>query len=58
SFSKPFPNAVLSIQLTLRDVTSSGGSTDNIIAQNVTKSGFSAWMNANELSAYWMAVGY
>ncbi|HIB8305002.1 TPA: gp53-like domain-containing protein [Serratia marcescens] len=58
SFSKPFPNAVLSIQLTLRDVNSSGGSTDNIIAQNVTNSGFSTWMNANELSAYWMAVGY
>ncbi|MEL5710122.1 gp53-like domain-containing protein [Serratia bockelmannii] len=58
SFSKPFPNAVLSIQLTLRDVTSSGGSTDNIIAQNATNSGFTTWMNANELSAYWMAVGY
>lgn len=58
SFSKPFPNAVLSIQMTLRDVTSSGGSADNIIVQNITKNGFSAWMNTNELSAYWMAVGY
>ena len=58
SFSKPFPNAVLSIQLTLREVASSGGSTDNIIAQGANNDGFWVWMNANELSAYWQAVGY
>lgn len=58
SFPLPFPNKVLSIQLTLREVTSSGGSTDNIIAHGENNSGFNVWMNSNELSAYWMAVGY
>ncbi|HAT3712304.1 TPA: phage tail protein [Serratia marcescens] len=57
SFNLPFPNAVLSIQLTLRQV-SEAGSERNIIAQGATNSGFWCWMNENELSAYWMAVGY
>lgn len=57
SFSLPFPNAVLSIQLTLRQVSESG-SERNIIAQGATNSGFWCWMNENEISAYWMAVGY
>lgn len=58
SFPKPFPNKVLNIKLTLRQVSESGGSTDNIIAQGANNSGFSVWMNANELSAYWEATGY
>lgn len=58
SFNLPFPNAVLSIQLTLREVATSGGSADNIIAQGANNAGFWVWMNANELSAYWQAVGY
>lgn len=58
NFPLPFPNKVLSIQLTLREVTSSGGSADNIIAQGANNSGFFVWMNANELSAYWEATGY
>ena len=57
TFPTVFPTAVLNIKLTLRTVTE-GGSTDNIIAQNATTSGFIAWMNDNELSAYWEAVGY
>ncbi|CAI2036470.1 phage tail protein [Serratia quinivorans] len=58
SFNVPFPNAVLSIHLTLREVAESGGSADNIIAQGANNNGFHVWMNANELSAYWLAVGY
>lgn len=57
SFSLPFPNAVLSIQLTLRQVSESG-SERNIIAQGANNNGFYCWMNDNELSAYWLAVGY
>ncbi|MEX3171565.1 phage tail protein [Serratia quinivorans] len=58
TFNLPFPNAVLSIHLTLREVAESGGSADNIIAQGANNNGFHVWMNANELSAYWLAVGY
>lgn len=58
SFPIPFPNGVLGIKLTLRDVSSSGGSADNIIAQGANNSGFNVWMNSNELSAYWEATGY
>lgn len=57
-FPIPFPNRVLGVDLTLREVTSSGGSTDNIIAQGANNSGFNVWMNSNELSAYWEATGY
>ncbi|MDM1791353.1 hypothetical protein B9L20_16635 [Serratia marcescens] len=57
TFPIVFPTSVLNIKLTLRTVTE-GGSTDNIIAQGATTSGFIAWMNVNELSAYWEAVGY
>ncbi|HIF6627839.1 TPA: gp53-like domain-containing protein [Serratia marcescens] len=58
SFPISFPNKVLNIKLTLRQVSESGGSTDNIIAQGANNSGFFVWMNANELSAYWEATGY
>lgn len=58
SFPIPFPNKVLNIKLTLRQVSETGGSTDNIIAQGANNSGFFVWMNANELSAYWEATGY
>ncbi|WP_369605662.1 hypothetical protein [Serratia marcescens] len=58
SFPRTFPNKVLNIKLTLRQVSESGGSTDNIIAQGANNSGFFVWMNANELSAYWEATGY
>ncbi|MGJ5822136.1 gp53-like domain-containing protein [Serratia sp. H402Y] len=58
SFPIPFPNKLLCIKLTLRQVSESGGSTDNIIAQGASNSGFNVWMNANELSAYWEATGY
>ncbi|MDX7486430.1 gp53-like domain-containing protein [Serratia marcescens] len=58
SFLIPFPNKLLGIKLTLRQVSESGGSTDNIIAQGANNSGFFVWMNANELSAYWEATGY
>lgn len=58
SFPVPFPNKLLCIKLTLRQVSESGGSTDNIIAQGASNSGFNVWMNANELSAYWEATGY
>ncbi|MGO1170975.1 MAG: phage tail-collar fiber domain-containing protein [Serratia liquefaciens] len=57
SFNIPFPNVVLSLQMTLREV-SAAGSERNIIVQDVTNSGFTCWMNENELSAYWLAVGY
>ncbi|MBF8107378.1 phage tail-collar fiber domain-containing protein [Serratia liquefaciens] len=57
SFNIPFPNVVLSLQMTLREV-SAAGSERNIIVQDVTNSGFTSWMNENELSAYWLAVGY
>ncbi|WP_250601944.1 gp53-like domain-containing protein [Serratia marcescens] len=58
SFPISFPNKLLGIKLTLRRVSESGGSTDNIIAQGENNSGFFVWMNANELSAYWEATGY
>lgn len=56
-FNIPFPNAVLSVQLTLRRV-SDAGSERNIVAQDETETGFWCWMNENELSAYWKAEGY
>ncbi|MFU0756899.1 putative phage tail protein [Serratia marcescens] len=56
-FNIPFPNAVLNVDLTLREV-SEAGSERNIIAQGATTTGFWCWMNENELSAYWKAEGY
>ncbi|MDX7989233.1 hypothetical protein FE392_18285 [Xenorhabdus sp. 12] len=51
-----FPHNCLNVQLTLSSI--SGRSSDNIVAKDITSTGFTYYAHGGEAQSYWFAIGY